>query len=556
MPIRLTPETILGLTPLAETNPTTGNFNWSKDVKNYFKFTYDPRKFDQSTQSYKKVLTTVIFQVNPSPQPTPAIVSGPFEYTLPTDPEERDSLSMMKITVVCGDYDTKVALQNVKLNGTQLIPYDDFIVAYPSPQKDWTVKGFDFKNGFVLTGEIVLTGNFTTNPDMSYISLDVGYKMNNTAPVCGDAHPNPDTLWSPNHDFQPIDIAGISDPDGDSVSLHITKILQDEPLNSQGDGNFIPDAVGIEAPKAWVRSERAGGGDGRVYHLYFEADDGFGGSCEGEVKVGVPKSQGSKGDPVDGGPIYSSTLESLSFSPRFLRFLYQEVETTSIRQIVTMTNVTPNDLNSIAFESSGPFAIADNGCGDPLSAGDSCTFTVTFTPAAEGIFKGSVRVTSSAADSPHILRLWGMGGYLLLPESQGLFREGDWFFDQNRNFSWDGISIDKHMGKFGGYQGDIPVAGDWNGDGEKEVGIYRHGAWYLDYNGNGQWDGCDIDSCIPAFGGLRGDIPVVGDWNGDGKTNIGFYRNGAWYLDKNANGQWEGCTIDACLPAFGGFGHR
>jgi hypothetical protein len=180
-----------------------------------------------------------------------------------------------------------------------------------------------------------------------------------------------------------------------------------------------------------------------------------------------------------------------------LRFLYQEVETTSIRQIVTMTNVTPNDLDIIALESSGPFAIADNGCGASLSAGDSCMFTVTFTHAAEGIFKG-FGCNQQCGRQPHILRLWGMGGYLLLPESQGFFREGDWFFDQNRNFSWDGISIDKHMGKFGGYHGDIPVMGDWNGDGEKEVGIYRHGAWYLDYNGNGQWDGCDIDSCIPA----------------------------------------------------------
>ena len=217
-----------------------------------------------------------------------------------------------------------------------------------------------------------------------------------------------------------------------------------------------------------------------------------------------------------------------------------------------MANITPNTLDSIAFAASGPFAIADNGCTASLLAGESCSFAVTFTPAAEGIFKGSVRVTSSAADSPHILRLWGMGGYLLLPESQGFFREGDWFFDQNKNLYWDGISIDKHMGKFGGYQWDIPVMGDWNGDGEKEVGIYRHGAWYLDYNGNGQWDGCDIDSCIPAFGELPGDIPVVGDWNGDGKTNIGFYRNGAWYLDKNGNGKWDGCAIDACLPAFGG----
>ncbi len=361
------------------------------------------------------------------------------------------------------------------------------------------------------------------------------------------------TLWPPNHDFHPIKIEGITDPDGDSVSLSVTRILQDEPLNGRGDGDFSPDGSGIDRPKAWVRSERAGGEDGRVYHIYFRADDGFGGTCTGEVKVGVPKSQGVNGGPVDEGPIYNSTLHSLSFSPRFLRFLYQEINTTSIRQTVTMTNIGPNAIDNVAFAVSDRFAITDNNCGTTLPAGNTCTFAVAFTPTAEGIFKGSVRVTSSAADSPHILGLWGMGGYLLLPESQGIFREGDWYFDNNKNSSWDGTYIDKHMGKFGGYSFDIPVIGDWNGQGEKKIGIYRQGAWFLDYNGNGEWDGCAVDSCLPAFGGFPGDIPVVGDWNGDGKTKIGIFRNGDWYLDKNGNGLWDGCGIDACLPAFGGF---
>ena len=145
-----------------------------------------------------------------------------------------------------------------------------------------------------------------------------------------------------------------------------------------------------------------------------------------------------------------------------------------------------------------------------------------------------------------------MGGYLLLSESQGIFRDGDWFFDRNKNSCWDGFNIDDHKGKFGGHYFDIPVMGDWNGDGEKEIGVYRLGSWYLDYNGNGQWDGCQIDLCISAFGGFPWDIPVVGDWNGDGKTNIGIYRNGAWYLDKNGNGKWDGCAIDTCMPIFGG----
>jgi len=51
--------------------------------------------------------------------------------------------------------------------------------------------------------------------------------------------------------------------------------------------------------------------------------------------------------------------------------------------------------------------------------------------------------------------------------------------------------------------------GDWNGDGVTEIGIYKDGVWYLDYNGNGIWD-TGIDK-VDYFGTL-GWTPVVGKW--------------------------------------------
>ena len=328
----------------------------------------------------------------------------------------------MKITMQCNDTGATVALRNVKLNGVGLFPRSNFIVDDSNSPKEWTVKGFDFAKGFVMTGEIKITGNFSpTNFDGSFISMALGYKINNNAPICVDGIANPDTLWPPNHDFLPIQIQGVFDPDQDSVSLRITRMLQDEPMNAQGDGNFVPDGFGIGTHTPWVRSERSGGEDGRVYHIYFTGDDGFGGKCTGEVKVGVPKSQGAKGGPVDSGPNYNSTFESLSFSPKFLRFLYQEKATTSIPQYITMTNITTNDIIISPFSVLDPFDIMENNCEGTLSPGDSCTFAVTFTPPAEGIFKGLIRITSSATDTPQTLRLWGMGGYLLLR-----------YFDQRR----------------------------------------------------------------------------------------------------------------------------
>ncbi len=60
---------------------------------------------------------------------------------------------------------------------------------------------------------------------------------------------------------------------------------------------------------AEVRAERDGNGDGRVYHLFFTASDGRGGTCSGQVRTAIiPHDQGGTIDAIDGGPLYNSTL--------------------------------------------------------------------------------------------------------------------------------------------------------------------------------------------------------------------------------------------------------
>jgi Putative metal-binding motif len=128
----------------------------------------------------------------------------------------------------------------------------------------------------------------------------------------------------------------------------------------------------------------------------------------------------------------------------------------------------------------------------------------------------------------------------------GVFRAGKWYLDANRNGMWD-VGTDT-VASFG-LPTDIPISGDWNGNGTGQIGVYRNGAWYLDANGNGAWDS-GIDLKFTLFGGTLTDVPVTGDWNGDGATQIGVYRNGTWYLDANSNGAWD-VGIDTVLPGFG-----
>ena len=68
--------------------------------------------------------------------------------------------------------------------------------------------------------------------------------------------------------------------------------------------------------------------------------------------------------------------------------------------------------------------------------------------------------------------------------------------------------------------------------------------FYPDYNGNGVWNGSVVDRSYNF--GITGDIPVSGDWNIDGRTEIGVFRPSThlFYLDYNGNGAWNGTSVD------------
>lgn len=122
----------------------------------------------------------------------------------------------------------------------------------------------------------------------------------NRPPLCTAAHASPATLTPPNGRTVPVAIAGVTDPEGDPVAISILSIQQDEPLAGG------PDASGIGSATASVRAERAGGGDGRVYHVQFTATDAAGGSCAGSVAVCVPHDAAHRAC-GDGGALFGST---------------------------------------------------------------------------------------------------------------------------------------------------------------------------------------------------------------------------------------------------------
>jgi cell wall assembly regulator SMI1 len=75
------------------------------------------------------------------------------------------------------------------------------------------------------------------------------------------------------------------------------------------------------------------------------------------------------------------------------------------------------------------------------------------------------------------------------------------------------------------------ITGDWDGNGTSTPGIYRDGTFYL-RNENSQ----GVADITFAYGD-PGWTPISGDWDGTGKTSVGVYdpSTGTFYLRSNTN---------------------
>jgi len=72
----------------------------------------------------------------------------------------------------------------------------------------------------------------------------------------------------------------------------------------------------------------------------------------------------------------------------------------------------------------------------------------------------------------------------------------------------------------------VPVPGDYDGDGKKDIAVWRpaDGNWYIISSATG--------TVTARYWGTAGDVPVPGDYDGDGKTDYAVWRpaDGNWYI--------------------------
>ena len=121
-----------------------------------------------------------------------------------------------------------------------------------------------------------------------------------------------------------------------------------------------------------------------------------------------------------------------------------------------------------------------------------------------------------------------------------MFNSGTWKYKTSTGATEQTITF--------GTTGDIPVAGDYDGDGTTDAAVYRPSTntWWINKSSGGTTN--------TTFGAAN-DIVVPGDYDGDGKNDLALYRPSAgdWYITPSSTGtpytfHW-GISSDTPVPA-------
>jgi YD repeat-containing protein len=121
-----------------------------------------------------------------------------------------------------------------------------------------------------------------------------------------------------------------------------------------------------------------------------------------------------------------------------------------------------------------------------------------------------------------------------------IFNAGTWTINKSASGTTQTVTF--------GQSGDKPVVGDYDGDGISDLAVFRPSSatWLIQNSSNGT-------TTTTQFGS-SGDIPVAGNYDGDYRTDIAVYRpsNGTWYVQGSTAGysaaQW-GNASDTPVPA-------
>ena len=146
--------------------------------------------------------------------------------------------------------------------------------------------------GFFPLGTNILALGVTDGTNVASCTTSVTV-VDTTPPVLSQVVASPTVLWPPNHKLVRVALrASVSDAAG-PAAWSIIGVQCNEPANARGAGNTSPDWSIADADTVYLRAERSGSGNARIYFIEVQATDASGNQSEVQtVTVTVPKSPG------------------------------------------------------------------------------------------------------------------------------------------------------------------------------------------------------------------------------------------------------------------------
>lgn len=219
------------------------------------------------------------------------------------DPDEEGSCANMPPTAEAGNDQNLEAgvecMADVVLDGSSSSDPDEDTLSY-----NWTWNGgaadgvnptIQLPKGTTPITLIVSDGTNNSGPDTVFINVQDTTAPNITLGL------SPDILWPPNHKMVEVvpDIQ-TSDVCCDSVSIDLIGVQMNEvdteytfdPINDiDDDAAFIGNDVQIVGDSIFLRAERSGKSNGRVYTITYKATDCDGNTSTATATVTVPHDQ-------------------------------------------------------------------------------------------------------------------------------------------------------------------------------------------------------------------------------------------------------------------------
>ena len=178
--------------------------------------------------------------------------------------------------------------------------------------------------------------------------------------------------------------------------------------------------------------------------------------------------------------------------------------------------------------------------------GDGKTDLAIYRATADGAMPDFYIVNSATSTISYVS--WGTTGDVAVSEDfDGDNKADHAIYRASSSTFWIRRSTDGSTLNIGPLAG-TPIVGDWDGDARGDVGSFNNGTWRFIRSGTG-WA-----ASIIAGWGQAGDRPVHGDYDGDGRDDYAVYRpsNGTWYIAESNGGATIlhfGISTDTPVPA-------